>query len=301
MLYTFGWLFCVLCGAHGYPFLPVPVTLIVVLGQLLFLRWKNRQVYTNDLVTLIFGVVLGFIMEVFFLSLQLIQYTTVNIVFSLFPPAWIWCLYFLFSLTYNHSLKFLNSKWFFPFLFGSIGGPLSYFAGSRLGAVTFTSDESIIILSLFWGCYLSLMVWINGRINQSIKYFFDPNHLKKPLTVYFDVVCPMCNKELQHLKTRKQTGKVIYFEARSPEQFEQEVEGIDFVDAMKEIHAIDSEGKIYKGVDAFSELYCRTDFHFLAVLLSAPISRTIFKVLYKIWAKYRLNNRCKIQPINRSS
>ncbi len=273
---------------------------MVVGGQFLFLRWKNRPIYINDLAILCFGVVLGFIMEVTFLSMHLIQYHTTNIIYIVFPPAWIWCLYFLFSLTYNHSLKFLNRQCYYPFIFGFVGGPISYYAGSRLRAVTFTSTELIFILAIFWGCYISLMVCINAKLNNIVSYLLDRKHVEKSLTVYFDAVCPMCNRELKYLKTRVQTGNVIYFEVSSPEQFENEVKDIDFVEAMQEIHAKDADAKVYKGVDVFAELYARTDLQFLAVLLKAPMINSFAKLFYKFWAKYRLNNRCKIKPINRS-
>lgn len=292
LLYTFGWFFCVLCGAYGDTFPPIPFTFTIVVGQLLFLRWRCKPIYINDLAILLYGVVLGFFMEVTFLSMQLIQYTTTNIVIALFPPAWVWCLYFLFSLTYNHSLNFLSRKWFYPFLFGFVGGPVSYYAGSRLGAVTFTSTESIFILAAFWGCYISLMVWINMKLNELVGHLLDDKHLQKPITVYFDAGCPICSKELKHLKSRKQTGKVVYFEVTSQEQFEKEVVGLGFIDVMKVIHGKDADGHVYQGVDVFSELYARTNLQFVAVLLKAPFIAPLAKFLYKIWAKRRFKSRC---------
>ena len=61
--------------------------------------------------------------------------------------------------------------------------------------------------------------------------------------VFFDSLCPICSKELKYLTKRKQTGKVNYYEITSKSDFERDVKEVDFLSAMKEIHALDYQGK----------------------------------------------------------
>lgn len=295
LIYTFGWLFCVISGAYHSTLLPLIVTFFLVLQQLIFLCKKNRTLFTQDMFILLYGIFFGFLMELLFINAGWIHYATENFISNKLPPGWVFSLYFLFSLTYNHSLYYLNKYHIFPFIFGLIGGPLSYYAGSRLGAVFFSHQIVFLYLGICWGFYLTLMIVINRKLAKIVQKAYDKKALEQPLTVFFDVVCPICSKELIHLKKRKQTGKVLYFEVSSPEKFAEEMKMIDFQTVMKEIHGIEASGRVLKGIDVFFALYSRTNHQFLAVLLKAPLLQPLFKFTYRIWAKYRLKNRCKIK------
>ena len=94
-----------------------------------------------------------FFLEIFFIQTNLIYYTDLT---ENFPPIWIICLYPLFSLLLNHSLKFIKRNYLISFLFGFLGGPLSYIGGQALGAVNFSYP--VYFIELFLKKFLELDV-----------------------------------------------------------------------------------------------------------------------------------------------
>lgn len=227
-------------------------------------------------------------MEFVFLAIPLLKYNTVNHFYYLFAPSWIFCLYFLFGLTLNHALSFLNKKKWFAFFGGLFGGFLSYYAGYRLGAVNFDSLFFLIFISLSWGIFLTIVIGINRSLGKIVHKVFNPFYLEKTIEVYFDTKCLICFKEFQYLRKRKQTGKVVYIPFQSLEDLKIHTNKFSYQDAMKQIHAIDSNKKIIKGVEVFSELYSRTDLQWLALILMAPVMHSLCRLGYWFWAKYRL-------------
>lgn len=68
-------------------------------------------------------------------------------------PYWLILLWGGFACTLKHSLQFsLTLPIFFKMLFGAVGGGLSYYAGYKLGAVSFPYNEllSLIIVAVIW-------------------------------------------------------------------------------------------------------------------------------------------------------
>ena len=52
-------------------------------------------------------------------------------------------------------------------LFGAIGGPLSYLAGARLGAMSFIdSGAAVTALAIGWGLAMPLLMWLAARFEQ---------------------------------------------------------------------------------------------------------------------------------------
>ena len=72
------------------------------------------------------------------------------------PPLWIFGLWLGFALTVNHSMAGILDKPRLAALLGTIGGPLSYLAGVRLGAAELGRPlwEVAIGVGMFWGAAL---------------------------------------------------------------------------------------------------------------------------------------------------
>lgn len=290
-IYTIGWIICVFGGSYGYKTLPIVITFFLVGGQLLYLRSQEEKVFIQDLILLFYAAFFGFLMEVTFLKMSFVSYATENRLSSMFPPGWLFCLYFLFALTFNHSLQFLNKRYIFPLIGGFVGGFLSYYAGFRIGAVWFLSKYSLIYISFFWAIYLTFIIFLNEKLRLITSKVYDAASLEKPLKVFFDMKCPICAKEVSQLKKRKQTGKVKYLSLDSEKDLLKYTDKFSYQSAMKKIHGIDFDGNILKGVDVFIQLYSRVDLQWLAVLLKAPGFNQVFTLGYLIWAKIRLLNR----------
>ncbi|MBX6421368.1 MAG: DUF2878 domain-containing protein [Nevskia sp.] len=67
-------------------------------------------------------------------------------------PAWLAALWLNFALTLNHSLRWIGSHPALAALFGAAGGPLSYWAGQRLGAVHLATPvwQPLLALGAIW-------------------------------------------------------------------------------------------------------------------------------------------------------
>ncbi len=286
-IYTFGWIFSVWMGGKNSPIPPLIVIPILVIFQLIYLRLTHFKIYLLTILITIYGTTVGFFMEMFFLSIGLLSYSTENIFYVFFPPGWIWGLYFLFLPTLNLSLSFLNKSRSISFIFGVIGGVISYFAGQKLQAVILHTTWSYIPLGICWGIFLFFLVSLNKRLQSIVYHLCDEKKLQNPLTLYFDPHCPICSKEIKKLKERKRTGKVIFHPIEDRNSFEKSVREITYDQAMDRIHAKDHNGIWLTGIDAFSELYARVNLPLLAVILRSPFFHTIFRVIYFLWTKVR--------------
>lgn len=67
-------------------------------------------------------------------------------------PAWIIALWALLAMTLRHCLGWLGRRPGLALFFGAVGGPLSYAAGARMGALKFGEP-------LGWACALMGVGW----------------------------------------------------------------------------------------------------------------------------------------------
>lgn len=79
-------------------------------------------------------------------------------------PFWLVGLWFGFAGTLRHSMSYLLARPVVAALAGSIAAPLSYFAGARLGAVTFGFDPAAVAVTvgLVWACLMPVFVGLAG-------------------------------------------------------------------------------------------------------------------------------------------
>ncbi len=83
-----------------------------------------------------------------------------------FIPAWLLILWSGFSLTLTHSLAWLGSAHkSLQSTLGALGGSASYFAGYKLGAVSFTYDTlpTLGIIFIQWGSLIPIFYFMVNR------------------------------------------------------------------------------------------------------------------------------------------
>lgn len=104
----------------------------------LFAAWQlsPKQRHPNDSRLLLIALPIGLVADSFWQISGLVQYASAGPLSPL-APIWIMMLWVAFALTFNHSLAWLKSKLWLAALFGLFGSPLSYWAGSRLGAMSY--------------------------------------------------------------------------------------------------------------------------------------------------------------------
>ena len=81
-------------------------------------------------------------------------------------PAWLCVIWISFASTIRHSMAYLGKSTIVAAVVGAIAGPISYFAGMRLGAVDF-GYSTIIVLAIYaviWALLLPTMFILSDKI-----------------------------------------------------------------------------------------------------------------------------------------
>lgn len=107
------------------------------------------------------------------------------------------------------------------------------------------------------------------------------------LTIYFDGLCPLCSREINHY--RKQTGShKIKFLDITDKSFDAKSQGLDPVQVHKVMHVKNSDGKLRTGVDAFVAIWeVLPKYHWLAKFSQNTFLRPIMNLGYNAFAVVR--------------
>ena len=126
---------------------------------------------------------------------------------------------------------------------------------------------------------------------------------KNTIKVYFDGNCGLCSKEINYYN---KIDKKNIFEWVNIYTHDTDLKklGITKSEALMELHALDKNGKMYKGVDSFILIWKNLSFFWsiLGIVVSFyPIYLTA-KFAYKKFAIQRINKLgyCNIKPTNLS-
>lgn len=102
--------------------------------------------------------VLGLALDSLWLQLGLISYE-MQWPYSFLAPVWILMLWIAFGLTVNHSLAWIFEYKTMGVLMGAIGGPLSYVAAQKFGAVTLNEPVvALTALAIGWTLVMLLII-----------------------------------------------------------------------------------------------------------------------------------------------
>ncbi|MDJ0710093.1 MAG: DUF2878 domain-containing protein [Woeseiaceae bacterium] len=157
-LFKAGWLAAVFSAAASFPILGTLAIAVAVATHLL--RSDNRA---DEVRLLAIAAALGFAWESLLVSAGLVNYA----VDTLIPgtaPYWIVAMWVLFATTLNIGMRWLRKSLVVAAIFGGIGGPLSFLAGSKAGAVSFPEPTvSLIVIGIGWAIMLPLLVRYASR------------------------------------------------------------------------------------------------------------------------------------------
>lgn len=164
LLFQLAWFACVLGAANAIPMIGVAFTALVVAWHL-FKAYKAKQ----EAILILIAIAIGATFDQVMLSTQLIDYVhhgwgnfALN---AQLVPVWIIALWAGFTTSLNVSLKWMRHKYLIAILFGGIGGPLAYFAAQKLGAVTLTSTNSFVALSIGWALITPLLLKLSEKFD----------------------------------------------------------------------------------------------------------------------------------------
>lgn len=118
----------------------------------------------------------------------------------------------------------------------------------------------------------------------------------KKIMIFYDGDCPLCCAKRDFLKRRDHKQVLTFSDIRSP-NFKLPFAGISIEKLAFEIHSINEEGEMLRGMDVIREAYRAVGLGWLISPTTWPIIRPVFDKFYTWIAA----NRMRISNIYRSS
>lgn len=164
ILFQAGWWACVLGAVHGHAWLG-PLFVSAIVGFHLFLRPDAGREAVLLLIVGILGTLIDSLQQRW--GVLLFKGGGRN---DWLCPLWISALWVIFGITLNASLKWLQGRYFLAAFFGILGGPLSYWAGVRLGVIQFPLSDSfsLIGLAMEWVGVMPLFSFLAKKISPPL-------------------------------------------------------------------------------------------------------------------------------------
>jgi predicted DCC family thiol-disulfide oxidoreductase YuxK len=111
-----------------------------------------------------------------------------------------------------------------------------------------------------------------------------------PLQVFYDGSCSVCATEMAHYMGKEHGGRLIFVDVSSPD-FDPAPYGIAMEAFMHEMHAIDRQGRVYRGVEAFWAIWhafpASPWSRFLGTLVALPGINPLARLAYRGFARIR--------------
>ena len=151
--FQFGWFVCIASVRHNLEIFALFLCAVLVGLHLFYSRTRILDCRLT-LICLGSGIVLDSLLQ-YFLIIDFYGWAL-----GPFSPFWLWMIWAMFGLTLNSSLSFLQNHHMLLSAFaGLIFGPLSYLAGTKLGAAHLTDlFISLGTIALIWMITLPLLV-----------------------------------------------------------------------------------------------------------------------------------------------
>ncbi len=161
--FQMGWFACVLGGARGLPWAGTAVAVGVVA---IHLYQAPRPKYETLLI--LFAAAIGFAVDTLLIRGDWLAFSHGMIVPDA-APHWMVALWMIFATTLNVSLNWLKKRRLLAVGFGAIGGPLAYYAGAKLGAVTLLDTATALVaVGIAWAAAMPVLLWVAARYNGTL-------------------------------------------------------------------------------------------------------------------------------------
>ncbi|NVK21757.1 MAG: DUF2878 domain-containing protein [Kangiellaceae bacterium] len=173
ILFQSIWLACVI-GAANNNMISAWILFATLVYWQLFCS-KNRN--SKDLYFVATLLPMGMVIDSLWVYFKLIEYKELWPSSSL-APYWIGVLWVTFALSLNHSMKWLFDHPKIALIFGALGGPLSYLAAQRLGAIIIDRLYlTLMLLSLAWLLTMGIILYLNKKLdNKETPSLEKANH-----------------------------------------------------------------------------------------------------------------------------
>ena len=117
-----------------------------------------------------------------------------------------------------------------------------------------------------------------------------PNKPEFPLRVFYDGSCIVCATEIEHYLRQDHGGRLVAVDITAPE-FDPVPLQIPLERFMYELHAVDHNGVVFRGVEAFQAIWrafpSSALYGTLSSVTALPLVNPIARLLYKCFARIR--------------
>lgn len=163
IMFQIGWFACVLTAANELAWWGIMT--VAVLASLHVFYTANRR---HEVLLLMCAGLLGFIWESSLASISVISYP--GQASHLVAPVWMVALWINFAMTLNFSLAWFKQHLILTSLAGFVFAPLAYYAGERLGAMTFHNDWiALSIIGIGWSILFPFLSWLAHCMTEKDK------------------------------------------------------------------------------------------------------------------------------------
>ena len=160
-----AWFAAVTGGAAGRGAL-MSLGVVAVVAVHLFL---NRARLRSEVWLILAVTLFGILLEAGFMGAGLIRYAG-TVEGQMLPPIWIAALWFGFGTLPNASLAWLKGRWKTQVLLGALFGPLTYWAGVKLGAATIPEGGgALLAISLAWAMALPAIFMMAEALSPATR------------------------------------------------------------------------------------------------------------------------------------
>ena len=160
LLFQLAWFACVLGAANGLPWAGPAVVATVAIVHL-----RSVPEPRAETMLLVSAAMVGTVFDSLLVSTGWLTYPSGQWV-GYIAPYWIIAMWVAFATTLNVSLNWLKRKPVMAAVFGAVGGPLAYFAGAKLGAVTFNAPlAAMAALAIGWALIMPLLMSLATRLD----------------------------------------------------------------------------------------------------------------------------------------
>ena len=111
-----------------------------------------------------------------------------------------------------------------------------------------------------------------------------------PLQVFYDGSCSVCAAEMDIYRRREHAGRLIFVDISRPD-FDPAPHGISLQEFMHEMHGIDQQGRVFRGLEAFRAIWQAfpdsVRYRLLAALITLPGVNQLARMAYWSFAGIR--------------
>jgi hypothetical protein len=159
-----AWLAVAVLAARGNFWLAVVPSLVALILHVGLVRREQRR---SELLLALVAIVLGLGVETIHMAAGATHYAAGATVAGL-PPAFMIGLWAAFATLINVSLAWMKDRLWLAVLFGALASGPSYFAGSKIGALTLGEPvwQSLVTIGAVWAVAFPLLIVMARRLER---------------------------------------------------------------------------------------------------------------------------------------